>query len=107
MGGGCPAVQDPGAGRIGAGTTAGKAAGAFDPGARWLGRQDSNLGMAVPKTAALPLGDAPRCGQAYGSRGGVTTSGLGREAVRGRAEAALGALRGAAPALFQGAAAGA
>jgi hypothetical protein len=26
---------------------------------RWLGRQDSNLGMAVPKTAALPLGDAP------------------------------------------------
>ena len=25
----------------------------------WLGRQDSNLGMAVPKTAALPLGDAP------------------------------------------------
>lgn len=28
----------------------------------WLGRQDSNLGMAVPKTAALPLGDAPMCG---------------------------------------------
>src|SRR5262245_62138942 len=26
---------------------------------QWLGRQDSNLGMAVPKTAALPLGDAP------------------------------------------------
>src|SRR5690606_2444150 len=25
----------------------------------WLGRQDSNLGMAVPKTASLPLGDAP------------------------------------------------
>ena len=25
----------------------------------WLGRQDSNLGMAVPKTAALPLGYAP------------------------------------------------
>lgn len=25
----------------------------------WLGRQDSNLGMAVPKTAALPLGDDP------------------------------------------------
>ena len=24
-----------------------------------MGRQDSNLGMAVPKTAALPLGDAP------------------------------------------------
>src|SRR2546430_12566298 len=28
-------------------------------GRRWLGRQDSNLGMADPKSAALPLGDAP------------------------------------------------
>ena len=26
---------------------------------KWLGRQDSNLGMAIPKTAALPLGHAP------------------------------------------------
>ena len=26
---------------------------------RWLGREGSNLRMAVPKTAALPLGDAP------------------------------------------------
>lgn len=26
----------------------------------WLGRLDSNQGMAVPKTAALPLGYAPR-----------------------------------------------
>ena len=26
----------------------------------WLGRQDSNLGMAESKSAALPLGDAPR-----------------------------------------------
>jgi hypothetical protein len=25
----------------------------------WLGRQDSNLGMAASKAAALPLGDAP------------------------------------------------
>ena len=25
----------------------------------WLGRQDSNLGMSIPKTDALPLGDAP------------------------------------------------
>jgi hypothetical protein len=25
----------------------------------WLGRQDSNLGMAESKSAALPLGDAP------------------------------------------------
>jgi NAD(P)-dependent dehydrogenase (short-subunit alcohol dehydrogenase family) len=25
----------------------------------WLGRQDSNLRMAAPKAAALPLGDAP------------------------------------------------
>ena len=28
-------------------------------GCRWLGRLDSNQRMAVPKTAALPLGDAP------------------------------------------------
>src|SRR5919107_1024128 len=26
---------------------------------KWLGRQDSNLGMAVPKNAALPRGDPP------------------------------------------------
>jgi hypothetical protein len=25
----------------------------------WLGREDSNLRMAVPKTAALPLGYSP------------------------------------------------
>ena len=29
----------------------------------WLGRLDSNQGMAVPKTAALPLGYAP-CAEA-------------------------------------------
>lgn len=29
----------------------------------WLGRQDSNLGMAAPKAAALPLGDAPSTGK--------------------------------------------
>ena len=28
-------------------------------GRAWLGRQDSNLRMPVPKTGALPLGDAP------------------------------------------------
>src|SRR3546814_19557936 len=28
----------------------------------WLGRQDSNLRMAAPKAAALPLGDAPADG---------------------------------------------
>src|SRR5690554_7406698 len=26
---------------------------------RWLGYQDSNLGMPIPKTGALPLGDTP------------------------------------------------
>src|SRR5207253_11409262 len=26
----------------------------------WLGREDSNLRMAAPKAAALPLGDSPR-----------------------------------------------
>lgn len=25
----------------------------------WLGREDSNLRMPIPKTGALPLGDAP------------------------------------------------
>ena len=25
----------------------------------WLGREDSNLRMAAPKAAALPLGDSP------------------------------------------------
>ena len=34
------------------------------PGA-WLGRQDSNLRMPVPKTGALPLGDAPAGASAY------------------------------------------
>ena len=29
----------------------------------WLGRLDSNQGMAVPKTAALPLGYAPSTGE--------------------------------------------
>src|SRR5690242_9166714 len=29
----------------------------------WLGRQDSNLGMAESKSAALPLGYAPRPGR--------------------------------------------
>jgi hypothetical protein len=30
-----------------------------DLGESWLGCQDSNLGMSVPKTDALPLGDTP------------------------------------------------
>ena len=29
------------------------------PRGRWLGRQDSNLRMPVPKTGVLPLDDAP------------------------------------------------
>ena len=37
--------------------------------ADWLGRQDSNLGMAIPKTAALPLGDAPTGSAANGGAG--------------------------------------
>ena len=31
--------------------------------ASWLGREDSNLRMAEPKSAALPLGDAPTGGE--------------------------------------------
>ena len=29
----------------------------------WLGYQDSNLGMSIPKTDALPLGDTPTAGE--------------------------------------------
>src|SRR5947209_10313910 len=38
----------------------------------WLGRQDSNLRMPVPKTGALPLGDAPAGGPMCG-RGAAYT----------------------------------
>ncbi len=46
----------------------------FTPGgaARWLGREDSNLRMQVPKTCVLPLDDAPaisRCGLAIADFG--------------------------------------
>src|SRR5215813_6748096 len=34
---------------------------AFSNHINWLGRQDSNLGMAESKSAALPLGYAPKC----------------------------------------------
>src|SRR6476661_7183093 len=37
----------------------------------WLGRQDSNLRMPVPKTGALPLGDAPADGRAYSRASGM------------------------------------
>ena len=35
---------------------------------RWLGRQDLNLRMPVPKTGALPLGDAPAGGPSMRGR---------------------------------------
>jgi hypothetical protein len=51
----------------------------------WLGRQDSNLGMAESKSAALPLGYAPNTGgppfnrfgasQQQGNRGLMTRCG--------------------------------
>src|SRR5260370_41682606 len=34
----------------------------MNPRQTWLGRQDSNLGMAESKSAALPLGYAPTAG---------------------------------------------
>jgi hypothetical protein len=37
--------------------------GRFLNGMSWLGRQDSNLGMAESKSAALPLGYAPKRGR--------------------------------------------
>src|SRR3954466_10176998 len=49
---------------------------------RWLGRQDSNLRMPVPKTGALPLGDAPAGAAAYsGRRPGGKPSVVGQPAV--------------------------
>ncbi len=41
-----------------------------DPENCWLGRQDSNLRMPVPKTGALPLGDAPAGGALLAERAG-------------------------------------
>src|SRR6185436_18382585 len=41
----------------------------------WLGRQDSNLGMAESKSAALPLGYAPASLPAGGSGGGADHNG--------------------------------
>jgi hypothetical protein len=35
---------------------------------QWLGRQDSNLGMAESKSAALPLGYAPSGGASAAAR---------------------------------------
>ena len=40
----------------------------------WLGRQDSNLPMAAPKAAALPLGDAPTEAALYAARTDVQAS---------------------------------
>src|ERR1700738_1126491 len=37
----------------------------------WLGRQDSNLGMAESKSAALPLGYAPSCSACAGASRGT------------------------------------
>ncbi len=49
------------------------------PGNAWLGRQDSNLGMAESKSAALPLGYAPTDRESRGrrSRSGRTIVGEG------------------------------
>src|SRR6516162_2821605 len=43
----------------------------------WLGRQDSNLGMAESKSAALPLGYAP-------VRGGIVAGPAGRSTIARR-----------------------
>src|SRR4029079_10156979 len=60
--------RNPAAGRAGDGgvpedeeVRRGDAAGGVR-GVRWLGREDSNLRMAAPKAAALPLGDSPPSG---------------------------------------------
>ena len=54
----------------------------------WLGRQDSNLGMAVPKTAALPLGDAPPSVGVYI----IGRAAAGNSVLRGSADPRKGAI---------------
>ena len=45
----------------------------------WLGREDSNLRMAAPKAAALPLGDSPTPGlQPIRFRDSTSTPALSR-----------------------------
>ena len=71
---------------------------------RWLGRQDSNLGMSVPKTDALPLGDAPSSRNVPAARGLIgradrklnaemATVGRPDFAVRSQPRARSGAIR--------------
>src|SRR5829696_9482579 len=59
----------------------------------WLGRQDSNLRMPVPKTGALPLGDAPagaphvrESGRLYPSEPALEASWLGSLTLRAGGE---------------------
>jgi hypothetical protein len=47
----------------------------FFNGMTWLGRQDSNLGMAESKSAALPLGYAPRRAGPYLRKRGRSIAG--------------------------------
>ena len=42
----------------------------------WLRYQDSNLGMSIPKTDALPLGDAPTSRRIYINTSNDATSNL-------------------------------
>src|SRR6185312_14323785 len=51
----------------------------------WLGRQDSNLRMPVPKTGALPLGDAPAAAACAGEGGliaAIAREGRGHAPIR-------------------------
>jgi hypothetical protein len=50
----------------------------------WLGRQDSNLGMAESKSAALPLGYAPTMRLSLRSRGGRTIAAPAQASNTGR-----------------------
>jgi hypothetical protein len=49
----------------------------------WLGREDSNLRMTVPKTVALPLGDAPSSVLLCGGAARHKVRGRGGEPWRG------------------------
>src|SRR5262249_31019036 len=65
----------------------GKAETAHSDDTGWLGRQDSNLGMAESKSAALPLGYAPPRNRPCGGRtiaAGGRPINVGRAGLHGR-----------------------
>src|SRR3984893_9944360 len=71
----------------------------ISPRQTWLGRQDSNLGMAESKSAALPLGYAPTACMAanYRESSSAATKPPAAHHQRGSAAASASRARSAAP----------